>query len=91
MGESIFVLDSNNKIIELKESKYSSEDIFQELIEKYPNILAGDQITPDNPRRWIFISREIGVPDKEDGSNARNIKKDNRTSEKPKYDFSCFA
>ena len=69
MGESIFVLDSNNKIIELKESKYSSEDIFQELIEKYPNILAGDQITPDNPRRWIFISREIGVPDKEDGSN----------------------
>lgn len=28
--------------------------------------------------------------DKEDGNNARNIKKDNRTSTKPKYDFSCF-
>ena len=33
MGESIFILDRNNKITELKESKYSSEDIFQELIE----------------------------------------------------------
>lgn len=69
MWGSIFILDNNNKITELKESKYISEDIFQELIEKYPNILAGDQITPDNPRRWIFISREMGVPDKEDGSN----------------------
>ena len=66
MGKSIFILDKNNKITELK---YTSEDIFQELIEKYPNILAGDQITPDNPRRWIFISIEVGAPDKEDRNN----------------------
>ena len=51
MSGSIFVLDKNNIITELKETQYSSEDIFQELIEKYPNILAGDQITPDNPRK----------------------------------------
>ena len=30
MGESIFILDKNNKITELKDT---SEDIFQELIE----------------------------------------------------------
>ena len=59
MGESIFILDKNNKITELK---YTSEDIFQELI-------AGDQITPDNPRRWIFISIEVGAPDKKDRNN----------------------
>lgn len=69
MSGSIFVLDKNNTITELKETQYSSEDIFQELIEKYPNILAGDQITPDNPRKWIFISREMGIPDKEDSNN----------------------
>ena len=69
MSGSIFVLDKNNTITELKETQYSSEDVFQELIEKYPNILAGDQITPDNPRKWIFISREMGIPDKEDSSN----------------------
>lgn len=69
MSGSIFVVDDKNRISELKESKFQSEDIFQELIERYPNILAGDQITPENPRKWIFISREIGVPDKEDGSN----------------------
>lgn len=69
MSGSIFVVNENNKILELKESKYENEDIFQELIERYPNILSGDQISPDNPRKWIFISREMGVPDEEDGSN----------------------
>ena len=42
------------------------------------------------PSNFIKVL-EGNYTDKEDGSNARNIKKDNRTSEKPKYDFSCFA
>ncbi len=70
MSGSIFVVSEDNKILELKESKYENEAIFQELIEKYPNILAGDQISPDNPRKWIFIAREMGVPG-EDGRNDR--------------------
>ena len=70
MSGSIFVVSEDNKILELKESKYENEAIFQELIEKYPNILAGDQISPDNPRKWIFIAREMGVPG-EDGGNDR--------------------
>ena len=69
MSGSIFVVGEDNKILELKESKYENEAIFQELIEKYPNILACDQITPDNPRKWIFISREMGVPDEEGGND----------------------
>lgn len=69
MAGSIFILDENDKLIELKQSKSDSEDIFQELIEKFPNILAGDQISPDNPRRWIFIGREVGVPSEANGGN----------------------
>lgn len=42
------------------------------------------------PSNFIKVL-EGNYTDKEDGINARNIKKDNRTSEKPKYDFSCFA
>ena len=61
MAGSIFILDENDKLIELKQYKYDSEDIFQELIEKFPNILAGDQISPDNPRRYIFIGREVCI------------------------------
>lgn len=67
MAGSIFFVNENEQIIPLKEAKYESEDLFQRLIEQYPDILAGDQITPDQPRKWIFISREMGVPEHESG------------------------
>ena len=69
MSGSIYLLSQNDKITELKETNYKNEDFFQSLIEKYPNILAGDQIDPNNPRKWILISREMGVPDSENCSN----------------------
>lgn len=68
MSGNIFILNDNNELVALKESKYENEDLFQTLIEKYPQILAGDQINPDNPRKWIFVSREMGVPSQQDGS-----------------------
>ena len=69
MSGRIFIVDDKNRITELKEIKFYSEDIFQELIERYPNILEGDQITLDNPKECIFVSRKIRVPDKENGIN----------------------
>ena len=67
MAGNIFFVNENEQIIPLKEAKYESEDLFQRLIEQYPDILAGDQITPDQPRKWIFISREMGIPEHESG------------------------
>ena len=66
---SIYLINQNGGITELKETNYENEDFLQSLIEKYPNILAGDQIDPNNPRKWILISREMSVPDSENGSN----------------------
>lgn len=67
MNNTIF-LQSESGIVPLNETKYETEDLFQELIENYPSILAGDQITPDNPRKWILISREMGIPSENGGS-----------------------
>jgi len=69
MSGSIFVMNRNGDVSELIESGYENENIFQELIEKYPGILGGDQMTPDEPRKWIFISREMGVPSVPDGGS----------------------
>lgn len=55
--------------MELKETPYASEDIFQGLLEQYPAMLAGGQISPEDPCRWLLISREMGVPDARDGGN----------------------
>lgn len=53
----------------MTETSFEKEDILQELLAKYPDLLAGDQIDPDNPRRWLFIARELGIPDETDESD----------------------
>jgi len=66
---SVIFLIQGEKLVELREEKYDSEDLFQEYLENYPKILAGDQINSENPRRWLLISREMGVPDDENAQN----------------------
>ena len=68
MNDTIFLNTDNGELTELKETLYDSEDNLQELIEKNPILLAGSQINPENPRKWILISREMGVPDHENGT-----------------------
>lgn len=66
---TIFHIDEYNKAVQLHESKYESEDLLQQLVEQHPDILAGEQMNPENPRKWILISREMGVPGHEGGSD----------------------
>ncbi|MDL2238522.1 hypothetical protein LJC56_11985 [Christensenellaceae bacterium OttesenSCG-928-K19] len=68
MDSKIFVLHGENQLSELVQTRYESEDIFQTLIEQYPDILAGDQINPDHPCKWILINREMGVPSEQSGN-----------------------
>jgi hypothetical protein len=37
------------------------------------SLLAGKQIDPETPRRWLLISREAGIPDKEKGGRRWSI------------------
>jgi len=41
----------------------NEEKELQELLERNLDLLPGDQISPDNPRRWLLIKREMPVPD----------------------------
>lgn len=69
MEDQIFILNQNQSLVELNESEFVTEKQFQELLENYPKLISGTQINPDNPRKWILISREFGVPNEEDGNN----------------------
>ncbi len=35
----------------------------QDLLAKNLDLLPGDQINPEEPRRWVLVQREMGVPD----------------------------
>ncbi|MFY0563762.1 hypothetical protein ACN28E_07940 [Archangium lansingense] len=43
---------------------YATEDELQRLIATHPELLRGDQIDPEDPRRWLLIGREVGIPDR---------------------------
>jgi hypothetical protein len=65
----IFLLGNDEALTPLQEEAYSAEAILQRLLARYPDLLAGEQVTPSAPRRWLLISREVGVPGEEDGGS----------------------
>lgn len=67
MKGSIFLIQDDGVLIPMAEQKYDSEELLQTLLAKYPNLLAGDQMDSASPRRWLLISRELGIPAEEDG------------------------
>ena len=66
MSGGIFLIQSGGKLVEMKEQPYDTEDVLQELLAKYPNLLAGDQMDGAAPRQWLLVSREMGVPSEEE-------------------------
>lgn len=69
MNGGIFLIQSGGDLVEMKEQSYDTEAVLQELLAKYPNLLAGDQMDEAAPRRWLLISREMGVPSAEEGGD----------------------
>ena len=68
MAGGVFVIQADESLVELAAAGYDSEDVLQGLLAKYPNLLAGDQVDSDSPRRWLLVSREAALPSEEGGS-----------------------
>ena len=69
IGGHIFNIQDDGTLVEMNQKPFENEDIFQTLLEKYPNLLAGDQINSNNPRRWLLVRREMGIPGEELGTD----------------------
>ena len=69
MRGEIFLRDNEGNLTAMNEAEYDSESILQELLAKYPQLLAGNQINSENPRKWLLVAREIGIPTEEDSSD----------------------
>ncbi len=65
-GGTIFGL-VQGELVEMNAGPYISEDVLQKYLEEHPKLLAGEQIDPVSPRRWLLIAREMSVPDMLDG------------------------
>ncbi len=68
MAGRIYVLGGESKLIAMEEAPYDSETLLQKLLADHPDLLAGDQINAEEPRRWLLVSREMAVPGEQDGA-----------------------
>src|SRR6516164_6252957 len=64
----VFVLKDEDTLVPMAPAQFASEDDFQSLLAKFPELLSGDQIDPAVPRRWLLVKREKSIPDDEDGA-----------------------
>ena len=69
MSGGVFLIQDKDELLEMTEQPYGSEEKLQELLDKYPNLLAGSQIDAAAPRRWLLVSREVGIPGEEHGGD----------------------
>jgi hypothetical protein len=69
----IFLLRGGDDLVPMTEAPYDSEDVLQELLAKFPDLLAGDQLAGGDARRWVLIDRESAVPDSEDAAGRWSV------------------
>lgn len=73
MPGKIYVLQDDGNLQAMTEQPYDSEKLLHSLLASYPDLLAGDQIDEAAPRRWLLLSREVGIPMGEGGGNELSL------------------
>jgi hypothetical protein len=61
-GRIFLVAQDRGQWIPMVETPYTEEEILQRALAHYPDLLPGDQINPEEPRRWLLVQRELGIP-----------------------------
>jgi len=68
MTENIFLLGKDNSLRVLTSTGFVSEDVFQEILARFPKLLTDSDFGEETPRRWVLVRREAGISDRDGGS-----------------------
>ena len=72
-GDGIFLIHDDETMVEMQSELFDSEAELQSLLSKYPGVMAGGQINPASPRRWVLVAQEVGVPSSLGGGNQWSV------------------
>ena len=61
MTDRIYLVTGDDSLKPMEVTPYANEDLLQRLLEQYPDLLAGEQVDPEDPRRWLLVQREAGI------------------------------
>ncbi|MDB5603510.1 MAG: hypothetical protein JWP25_410 [Bradyrhizobium sp.] len=69
----VFLLQREDSLVAMEPGQFASEDDFQRLLSRFPELLVGDQVDPRSPRRWILVKREQSISTGEIGASVWSI------------------
>lgn len=70
----VYLVGSDGRSEPMERIRCEKEDQeLQQLLECNWDLLPGDQIDPDDPRRWLLVKREMPVPDPSTGNDRWSI------------------
>ncbi|MCP3468276.1 hypothetical protein [Bradyrhizobium sp. CCGUVB23] len=69
----VFLLRGEDTLVPMQPASFAKEDDFQRLLSKFPQLLVGDQVDPQNPRRWMLVARELSIATGELGASLWSI------------------
>lgn len=61
MADRIYLVSDDGTLKPMEATPFAREDVLQRLLERYPDLLAGEQVDPDDPRRWLLVKRETSI------------------------------
>jgi len=71
---NVYMIDSDGKSEPMSKIRCKDEGKeLQNILENNLDLLPGDQIDPDDPRRWLLVKREMSVQDPNTGQNRWSI------------------
>lgn len=73
MADEMYLIPQQGDLIALANTAYASEADLQALLADHPALLAGGQISPEDPRRWLLVSREKGLADRADAGSRWSV------------------
>lgn len=63
------VIGSEGQLVPMSRSAFENEDLLQQLLAKYPDLMPGELVDEVDPRRWLLITREAGIALGGEGGN----------------------
>lgn len=73
MSSSVFLMNDSGELVSMRDTEYDSESQLQRWLASYPDLLPGDQIDLETPRRWLLVCREAKIPEDEDGGGRWSV------------------
>lgn len=69
----VFLLQGEDSLLPMLPASFAKEDDFQRLLSRFPQLLVGDQVNPQSPRRWALVRREVPISTGELGASQWSI------------------